>query len=197
MRALPLLLASAALAGPAFAQQPGVPVPGAAQAQAGAPAPTAAATPVRAGPEDVRVNQLIIYGDDPCPESSDPNEITVCARLPDSDRYRVPPSLRDNPNAPANNSWVNRATELSYVGRTGTDSCSTVGGGGFTGCLNQIVNQARAERRANGDINFTRMIEEARQRRDQRIQEQAQAAEEEARQREAGQQNPTPQNPTP
>ena len=148
-----------------------------------------------AGPADVRVNQLIIYGDDPCPESTDPNEITVCARLPDSDRYRVPPSLRDNPNEPASNSWANRATELSYVGRTGTDSCSTVGGGGFTGCFNQIVNQARAERRAAGnDINFTRMIEEARARRDQRIQEQAQAAEEEAQRQEAAQQNP---NPTP
>ena len=182
MRLLSILIAAAAFAGTASAQQPGVPVPGAAQAQA-------------AGPADVRVNQLIIYGDDPCPESTDPNEITVCARLPDADRYRIPPSLRDNPNEPASNSWANRATELSYVGRTGTDSCSTVGGGGFTGCFNQLVNQARAERRAAGnDINFTRMIEEARARRDARIQEQAQAAEEEARRQEAAQQAP---NPTP
>lgn len=188
MRTLPVLIAALGLAGPAFAQQPGVPVPGAAQAQA------QATTPEVAGPADVRVNQLIIYGDDPCPQSTDPNDITVCARLPESDRYRVPPALRDNPNAPANQSWTNRATELSYVGRTGTDSCSTVGGGGFTGCFNQIVNQARAERRANGDVNFTRMIEEARARRDQRIQEQADAAEAEARRQEAAQQAP---NPTP
>lgn len=179
MRILSILIAAAALAGSASAQQPGVPVPGAA--------------PV--GPADVRVNQLIIYGDDPCPESADPNEITVCARLPDADRYRIPPSLRDNPNDPGNNSWANRAMELSYVGRTGTDSCSTVGGGGFTGCFNQIVNQARAERRAAGnDVNFTRMIQEARARRDAQIQEQADAAEAEARRREAAQQAP---NPTP
>ena len=181
MRILSVLVATFAFAGPALAQQPGVPVPG--------------AQPQVSGPADVRVNQLIIYGDDPCPESSDPNEITVCARLPDSDRYRVPSTLRDNPDAPGNNSWANRATELSYVGRTGTDSCSTVGGGGFTGCFNQIVSQARAERRAAGnDINFTRMIEEARARRDARIQEQVQAAEEETRRREAAQQAP---NPTP
>jgi hypothetical protein len=182
MRLLSILIATAAFAGAASAQQPRVPVPGAAEA------------PV-SGPADVRVNQLIIYGDDPCPESSDPNEITVCARLSESDRYRVPPSLRDNPNDPASNSWANRATELSYVGRTGTDSCSTVGGGGFTGCFNQLVTQARAERRAAGnDINFTRMIEEARARRDARIQEQARAAEDEARRREAEQQtrSPTP-----
>lgn len=181
MRTLLALLATAAFASPALAQQPGVAVPG------------AAATPARAGPDDVRVNQLIIYGDDPCPESTDPNEVTVCARLPDSDRYRVPPNLRDNPNDPASNSWANRATELSYVGRTGTDSCSTVGGGGFTGCFNQIVSQARAERRAAGnDINWTRMVEEARQRRNQRIEEQAQADEEQAQRDEAARPAPQP-----
>ena len=180
MRILSILIAASAFAGPALAQQPRVPVPAATQGEV-------------AGPADVRVNQLIIYGDDPCPESQDPNEITVCARLPDGDRYRIPSSLRDNPNDPASNSWANRATELSYVGRTGTDSCSTVGGGGFTGCFNQLVTQARAERRAAGnDINFTRMIEEARARRDARIQEQAAAQEDEARQREAAQQAPSP-----
>jgi len=179
MRTLLALLATAALAGPALAQQPGVPVPGAAQSVS--------------GPADVRVNQLIIYGDDPCPESTDPNEITVCARLPDSDRFRIPPNLRDNPNDPASQSWAGRATELSYVGRTGTDSCSTVGGGGFTGCFNQIVSQARAERRAAGnDINFTRMIEEARAARDARIQAEAQADEEQAQRDEAARPAPQP-----
>jgi hypothetical protein len=175
MRTLLALLATMALASPVFAQQPGAQAAG------------------RAGPDDARVNQLIIYGDDPCPESTDPNEITVCARLPDADRFRIPPNLRDNPNDPASNSWSNRATELSYVGRTGTDSCSTVGGGGFTGCFNQIVSQARAERRAAGnDVSFTRMIEEARARRSAQIEENAQAAEEEAQAREAARPNPNP-----
>jgi hypothetical protein len=161
-----LLLAST----PAFAQQPGVPVPGA-----------AAAT----GPADVRVNQLIIYGDDPCPESQDPNEITVCARLSEDDRFRVPPNLRHNPNEAASQSWANRAIELSYVGRTGTESCSTVGGGGFTGCFNQIVRQARAERAGSDDVNWARMIEEARQRRlseiDARAREEEEAVQAEER----------------
>ena len=75
--------------------------------------------------------------------------INVCARLPEEDRFRVPPNLRDNPNDPASQAWAEPAIELSYVGRTGIDSCSTVGGGGFTGCFNQIVNQARAERRGS------------------------------------------------
>ena len=152
------LLALAALtAVPAAAQQPGVAVP---EAAAAAPAPAA----------DPRVNQIIVYGDDPCPASTN-EEITVCARLPDSDRYRIPPNLRDNPNDPASQSWAGRAMELQYVGRSGTDSCSTAGAGGFTGCLSQMINLARAERRAAGtDINWTRMVEEARAEREARLQ---------------------------
>jgi hypothetical protein len=126
------------LAAPAAAQQPGVPVPEAAAEAAGRPT------------LDPRINQLIIYGDDPCPQSSN-DEIIVCARLPDSERYRVPESVRDNPNDPQSRSWADRALELSYVGRTGTDSCSTSGPGGFTGCFNQIVSQARAERAGRDD----------------------------------------------
>jgi hypothetical protein len=157
MRSAKLALAAAALlASPLPAQQPNVPVPGAAQ-------PTA----------EPRINQVIVYGDDPCSASRDPEEITVCARLPESDRFRIPPNLRDNPNAPANQSWAGRATELAYVGRTGTESCSTSGPGGFTGCLNQVINQARAERRAAGDVNWTRMVEEARRDRDARLRAEA------------------------
>ena|ERR1043165_3692870 len=136
---------------PAAAQQPGVPV-------AGAQAPAA----------EPRINQVIVYGNDPCPASTD-EEITVCARLSEDDRFRIPPNLREDPNAPANQAWRNRAIELSYVGRTGTDSCSTVGGGGFTGCMSQLINQARAERRASGDVNWARMVEEARQEREARL----------------------------
>ena len=151
MRIAALAFAAAFLAGPAFAQQPGVPAP-----EAAAAAPTA----------EPRINQLIVYGDDPCPQGND-EEIIVCARLPEDDRFRIPPNMRDNPNDPASQSWANRALELSYAGRTGTESCSPVGAGGFTGCFNQIVQQARAERR--GSFEWSRMIDEARQERMQRI----------------------------
>jgi hypothetical protein len=153
---LALLALAVLAASPALAQQPGVPVPNA--------APTTA---------EPRVNQVIVYGDDPCPVSTDPNEITVCAILSEADRYRIPPNLRDNPNAPGNQSWANRATELAYVGRAGTQSCSTTGPGGFTGCLNQVINQARAERRAAGDVNWTRMVEQARREREARLRDEA------------------------
>ena len=160
---LRLLASALLLAAPATAQQPGVAAP---EAAAVAPQqPAAAAGVPRADP---RINQLIVYGDDPCPQSTN-DEIIVCARLPDSERYRVPEVVRDNPNAPENRSWANRALELSYVGRTGTDSCSTSGPGGFTGCFNQMVNQARAERADRGDINWTRLIEQAREERMRQI----------------------------
>jgi hypothetical protein len=152
------LFALAALAAsPALAQPPGVPV-------ANAAPPTA----------EPRVNEVMVYGNDPCPPpSNDPDVITVCGHFPESDRFRIPPNLRDNPNAPANQSWAGRATELSYVGRTGTDSCSTSGPGGFTGCLQQVINHAQAERHAAGDVNWTRMVEEARRDREARLRAEA------------------------
>ena len=132
--------------------------------------------PGAAGPVEPRINQLIIYGDDPCPPSTD-NEINVCARLPEGDRYRIPPNLRDDPNDARRTAWANEATELSYVGRTGTDSCSTVGGGGFTGCMMQMINAARAERRNNDQINWDALIQQARDQRLGRIDAAARADE--------------------
>ena len=125
MRLATFALSAALIAAPALAQQPGVPAP---EAAAAAPQEPVMVPPV----DDSRVNQLIIYGDDPCPQST-ADEIIVCARLPEDDRFRIPPNLRNDPNHPASQSWTNRAIELSYAGRVGTDSCSTVGGGGFTG----------------------------------------------------------------
>jgi hypothetical protein len=147
---------------------------GAAPSSAQGAGQAAAAAP--AGPDDVRVNQLIVYGTDPCPASAD--EITVCARRPEADRYRIPEPLRDR-EGPASNSWANRALELQYVGRTGTQSCSTVGPGGAHGCLQQLINQARAERQGAADVDWNAMIEQARQERLNKIDEQSEAIERE------------------
>ena len=135
-----------------------------------AASPALGQPPAAAAPPEPRINQVIVYGDDPCPPSTE-EEIVVCPRLSEDDRFRIPPNLRENPNDPASQSWAGRALELQYVGRTGTQSCSTVGPGGYTGCLGQMITQARAERRDAGtDINWTRMIEEARREREARLQ---------------------------
>ncbi|QPQ54198.1 hypothetical protein IC614_07435 [Allosphingosinicella flava] len=119
------------------------------------------------GPQDVRVNQLIIYGNDACPASTE-NEIIVCAKRPEEDRYRIPENLREGDDA-RNNAWTNRVEELSYVGRSGTGSCSPTGPGGWTGCFGQLLNQARLERENRDEIDWNRLIEEARQERLGRI----------------------------
>jgi hypothetical protein len=162
MRAL-LILIAACFATNAAAQggQPGVPNPEAAQALGTTPV----REPTAADVADIQVNQIYIFGDDACPPSTDPDTINVCARLPASDRFRIPENLRNNPDAPENQSWANRAIELSYAGRSGIGSCSPSGPGGFTGCNLQLINQAVAERRGRPEVNWARLIEEARQER--------------------------------
>src|SRR3546814_18634034 len=45
------------------------------------------------------VNQIIVYGEDRC-EPSSPDEIVVCNRLPETDRYRVPEIFRGGDTSP-------------------------------------------------------------------------------------------------
>lgn len=161
MRAALFALSASLLAFPALAQQPGVPAP---EAAAAAPQSPPLDRPI----EEVPVNQQIVYGDDPCLGQTE-EEIVICVRLPEEERYRIPPNLRGNPNDPANQSWANRAIELSYVGRSGIGSCSPTGPGGMIGCFNQLVQQARAERAGSDQVNWNQLIEQARQERLERI----------------------------
>jgi hypothetical protein len=93
---------------------------------------------------------VVVIGDDPCPTSSNPDEIIVCARRPEEERFRIPRELRDAERAAsiarADRVGENRAALAS--GRdsaTGIGSCSPVGPGGITGCTQgvNIVGAAR------------------------------------------------------
>lgn len=99
-------------------------------------------------PVPERVERVVVYGDDPCPPSTG-DEITVCARLPETERYRIPEELRDEATEddPESEAWASRVESLEYVGAAGIQSCSPVGPSGFTGCWAQMVRQAREERR--------------------------------------------------
>ena len=92
---------------------------------------------------------LIIYGDDKCPQSSG-EEIVICARKPESERYRIPEELRDDRSQGRSAGWADRVSSMEYVGKTGTQSCSPVGAGGASGCRMKMVKQAREEDRENG-----------------------------------------------
>src|SRR3546814_9383121 len=73
---IPALLASALMAGPAFAQAEG-------------PSQRTLGTTT----DGKRIVSMVIYGEDPCPEGKD-GEIVVCSRQPERDRYRLPKTFR-------------------------------------------------------------------------------------------------------
>ena len=91
------------------------------------------------------VSEIIVYGNDPCPRSTDDN-VVVCARRPEADRYRIPERFRTGGPRQLRETWVNKARQLETVSATGINSCSPVGPAGFTGCLTQVINQAREQR---------------------------------------------------
>lgn len=129
-------------------------------------------------PGDEKINQLIIYGDDKCPESTG-DEIVVCARMGEADRYRIPSSLRGDPNDARNQAMSERIKSYEYVGASGTMSCSPSGAGGFTGCGLKEIDKAYAEKAQDPGITFGRLIAAERSKRMAGID--AEAAEVEAR----------------
>jgi hypothetical protein len=115
-----------------------------------------------------KVNQLIVFGNDPCPASTD-DQITVCARKDEGERFRIPEPLRDNPNQSSNQAWTQRVKAYETVGSFGTNSCSPVGAGGDTGCLAKLINNAYAERKQSSDVHFGKLIQAEREKRLQTV----------------------------
>jgi hypothetical protein len=131
-------------------------------AAAALPALYAAPAAAQDAPGD-KVNTVIIYGDDKCPESS-ADTITVCARLPDGERYRIPEGLRES-SGPQSEAWTNKVLAYEAVTKTGTMSCSTVGPGGSTGCTQKMIQQAYAEKKSAPGVRFGQLIEAERAKR--------------------------------
>jgi hypothetical protein len=109
-------------------------------------------------PGSEKVNLIIVYGDDPCPRGKTDDEIVVCARKGEQERYRIPEPLRGDPNEPSHQAWGERVRSMEYVGRSGTESCSPVGGGGATGCFAQLARLAKAERQALDNASWKDLV---------------------------------------
>ncbi|MEQ7873541.1 hypothetical protein ABDK56_06000 [Sphingomonas sp. ASV193] len=92
-----------------------------------------------------KVSEIIVYGNDPCPRSTDDN-VVVCARKPEGERYRIPEKLRPNGTRQEREAWASKATQIQTMGATGINSCSPVGPGGYTGCLTQLIRNSKKER---------------------------------------------------
>ena len=135
-------------------------------------APTAAQD---AGTEKVRM--VIVYGDDAAP-TPEGDEIVVVARMPEAERFRIPENLRFSDN-PANTAWATRVEKLEFVGNFGTLSCSAVGVGGSTGCTQEMIRNAYADKNASPSVRFGELIAAARAERLSKIDQVA--AEEQAR----------------
>ena len=103
-----------------------------------------------------KVNTVIVYGDDECPQSSD-TEIVVCARLDEEERYRIPEALRQS-NNPANEPWASKVRAYETVGNFGALSCSPVGSGGELGCTAKMIEAAYQERATSSDVRAGELI---------------------------------------
>jgi hypothetical protein len=150
-----------------------------------------------------KINTVIVYGQDKCEESSS-DTINVCARLPESDRYRIPTVLRDDINDPRKEAWNNRVLAYEYVGREGIMSCSPTGAGGFTGCGLKQIDAAYAEKDQDPGLAFGRMIAAERKKRLAAIDAEAELVEQRVKQfekeraeREARQAGEVPEQETP
>ena len=93
-----------------------------------------------------RVNEIVVFGSDPCPRSTD-DDVVVCYRVPERERYRIPERLREGGTLQERTAWASKARSIERAGRTGIQSCSTVGPGGVSGCWEQMVRAWREDRR--------------------------------------------------
>ncbi|UVO54939.1 hypothetical protein [Sphingomonas sp. SUN039] len=91
---------------------------------------------------------LVLYGNDKCPTNASGEQIVVCTRRPEGERYRIPKELRTPILiTPENQSWAAKANDTLNAGSaTGTGSCSAVGAGGWTGCWAQQMRDAKRQR---------------------------------------------------
>ena len=91
--------------------------------------PIALLAPAKAEPPQ-RVFNLVVYGNDPCPKGVG-DEIVVCARKPESERYRIPKKLREKPAPSGGPGWGSQVATMEEVQRQNLPgSCSAIGSNG-------------------------------------------------------------------
>ncbi len=103
----------------------------------------------QAAPAQYVDGALVIYGNDKCPTNRDGQEIVVCARRPEGERYRIPKELRPGGKFAESEAWTKRSATTLNTGRTGIGSCSAVGPGGFLGCSTENYGAWKQEKKAD------------------------------------------------
>ena len=98
-----------------------------------------------------RQKLVTVFGTEPCPKPSSPDEVIVCARLPESEVFRIPTPLRKADNQRESPFQSNRNLLLgdSSGGAGGSiGSCTAVGAGGMMGGCTRKQVDAWAKDRA-------------------------------------------------
>jgi len=72
--------------------------------------------PSNTGSDNVQI--AYVYGEDAAPDCPE-GDICVFARLPENERFRIPPTLRTSDSI-QNTSWAKRVEQLEMVGNFGT-----------------------------------------------------------------------------
>lgn len=118
-------------------------------AAAAIPASLAFASPALA---QANTRTITVFGDDPCPTSNN-EEIVVCKRLPETERFRIPMGLREGTLTPDSTAQAVRNKRIvdQDVADAGIGSCSTVGAGGASGCFLENARRNREARQAEGE----------------------------------------------
>jgi hypothetical protein len=111
------------------------------------------ALPVRAA-DPPKTTTTTVFGNDPCPKPRG-DEIIVCAREPEGERYRIPKQFRTPPRVESgpSASWASRVQGLEDAQRfTRPNSCTAIGSNGQTGCTQAMIRQWYLERHMAKDL---------------------------------------------
>lgn len=101
-----------------------------------------------ADPPTPTTRTATVFGDDPCPKATG-DEIVVCGRLPESERFRIPKQFREGQRKDSgpSASWGSRVEVLEDAQRfTRPGSCTAIGSNGQSGCTEQMIRQWFRER---------------------------------------------------
>ena len=110
----------------------------------------AAPTAAKPSAGETRTSMIEVFGNDPCPKGHG-DEIVVCSRLPENERYRIPKRFRDRPHDlnGASEAWGAKVEQIEAVTRfTMPGGCSTSGPDGQSGCMQKALHQWYLERHA-------------------------------------------------
>lgn len=100
-----------------------------------------------------QIISLVVYGEDGCPKAI-ADEIVICARKPESERYRIPKDLRQEPVAVGTQGWGSRVAAVEADARQLIPgSCSPIGSNGQTGCAQAALARWYWDRRQQQQLN--------------------------------------------